>query len=220
VQRLLVARSARQAQAGLVLSGVLVFVQFVLFLSLGTLLFRFYQGREFARGDEVLPTFIAGSLSGPWKGFILAAVVAAALSPSLNSVASTTLKDFYLPFVDPKASEKKQIQLGRVFTVFWGVAQTVVATFARSASSALEAGLAALSYASGPTVGAFLLAVLDRRATPWRVLLGMAVGFAAPFLVGRITPVAWTWNVAIGATATFAVGAVASSGSSSLLEKR
>jgi SSS family transporter len=209
VQRLLVARSARQAQAGLVLSGVMVFVQFVLFLSIGTLLYRFYQGREFARGDEVLPTFIADSLSGPWKGFILAAVVAAALSPSLNSVASTTLKDFYLPFVDSGASERKQIQLGRVFTVFWGVAQTVVAIFARSASSALEAGLAALSYASGPTVGAFLLAVLNRRSVPWAVLLGMAAGFAAPFLVDRVTPVAWTWNVAIGATVTFtsAVGA-------------
>ena len=98
-------------------------------------------------------------------GFILAAVVAAALSPSLNSVASTTLKDFYVPFVDPKAPEEKQIQLGRIFTVFWGVAQTVVAVFAQRASSALEAGLAALSYASGPTVGAFLLAVLNRRAT-------------------------------------------------------
>ncbi len=207
VQRLLVARSARQAQVGLVLSGFIVLVQFVLFLSIGTLLWRFYhvqQGRDFARGDEVLPTFIAESLSGPWLGFILAAVVAAALSPSLNSVASTTLRDFYVPFLDPKALERKQIQLGRIFTVFWGVAQTIVAVFAQRASSALEAGLAALSYASGPTVGAFLLAVFNRRATPASVLAGMAIGFSAPLLVNQISPVAWTWNVAIGATATFA----------------
>jgi SSS family transporter len=203
VQRLLVARSVRQAQIGLVLSGFIVLVQFILFLAIGTLLWRFYQGRDFARGDEVLPTFIAESISGPWMGFILAAVVAAALSPSLNSVASTTLKDFYVPFVDPKAPEKKQIQLGRIFTVFWGVAQTVVAVFAQRASSALEAGLAALSYASGPTVGAFLLAVLNRRVTSTSVLAGMAIGFGAPFLVNQISPVAWTWNVAIGTTVTF-----------------
>jgi len=209
VQRLLVARSVRQAQVGLVLSGFIVLVQFVLFLAMGTLLWRFYQGRDFARGDEVLPTFIAESLSGPWMGFILAAVVAAALSPSLNSVASTTLKDFYVPFLDPKAPERKQIQLGRIFTVFWGVAQTVVAVFAQRASSALEAGLAALSYASGPTVGAFLLAVFHRRATPASVLAGMAIGFGAPFLVNQISPVAWTWNVAIGATATFAFAVAA-----------
>ncbi len=203
VQRLLVARSARHAQLGLVLSGLLVFLQFVLFLSIGTLLWRFYQVRSFARGDEVLPTFIAESLSGPWLGFILAAVVAAALSPSLNSVASTTLKDFYVPFVDPNVSEGRQIQLGRIFTVFWGVAQTAVAIFAQRASSALEAGLAALSYASGPTVGAFLLAVLRPRLTPTPVLAGMAAGFVAPFLVNQISPVAWTWNVAIGSAVTF-----------------
>jgi SSS family transporter len=209
VQRLLVGRSARQAQVGLVLSGFMVFIQFLLFLSIGTLLWRYYQGRDFARGDEVLPTFIAESLPGPWMGFILAAVVAAALSPSLNSVASTTLKDFYLPHLDPLASERKQIQLGRAFTVFWGVAQTVVAIFAQSASSALEAGLAALSYASGPTVGAFLLAVLNRRTASWSVLAGMGAGLIVPFLLNRVTPVAWTWNVAIGSTATIASASAA-----------
>jgi SSS family transporter len=206
VQRLLVARSARQAGVGLVLSGFFVALQFVLFLGIGTLLWGYYQGRTFARGDEVLPTFVAESLGGPLLGFILAGVVAAALSPSLNSMASTTLKDFYLPYVDPGLSERKQIQLGRLFTVFWGLAQTTVAILAQSASSALEAGLSALSFASGPTVGAFLLAVLNRRASSRGALAGMLAGLVAPFLFGRLTPVAWTWNVAIGATVTFAVG--------------
>jgi SSS family transporter len=211
VQRLLVARSVRQARIGLVLSGFVVLLQFVLFLAIGTLLWRFYQGREFARGDEVLPTFIAESLSGPWLGFILAAVVAAALSPSLNSVASTTLRDFYLPFVEPGATEGKQIRLGRIFTVFWGVAQTVVAVFAQRASSALEAGLAALSYASGPTVGAFLLALFHRRTTSPSVLVGMAMGFGAPLLANQVASIAWTWNVTIGTTVTF-LSAVAADG--------
>jgi Na+/proline symporter len=151
-------------------------------------------------------------------GFILAAVVAAALSPSLNSVASTTLKDFYLPFVDPGAPESRQIQLGRVFTVLWGVAQTVVAVFAQRASSALEAGLAALSYASGPTVGAFLLAVLRGRTASFSVLTGMVIGFGAPFLVNRFTPVAWTWNVAIGTTVTF-LSALAADGVASSVKR-
>ncbi|MGH9320088.1 MAG: sodium:solute symporter family transporter [Vicinamibacteria bacterium] len=208
VQRLLVAKSSREASLGLIVSGFVVTFQFVLFLSIGTLLWRYYQGRAFARGDEVLPTFIAESLPGPLTGFILAAVIAAALSPSLNSMASTTLKDFYLRFVDREVPESKQIQLGRVFTVFWGFAQTVVALFAQRASSALEAGLAALSYASGPTVGAFLLAIGNRRATSLSALAGMAAGFVAPFLIGRFTEVAWTWNVAIGATVTLVAGSV------------
>jgi SSS family transporter len=212
VQRLLVARSAREASIGLVLSGFLVMAQFVLFLFIGTLLWSYYDGREFARGDDILPTFIASELSGPLLGFILAAVVAAALSPSLNSLASTTLKDFYIPFVDSTVSERRQIRLGRMFTVFWGVAQTVVAILAQRADSALEAGLAALSFASGPTVGAFLLAVLNPRATSLGALIGMLSGLAAPFLANQITPVAWTWNVFVGAVVTFAVGSLVSLG--------
>src|SRR5678815_2131168 len=43
VQRLLAARSAREASRGLVLSGILVFAQFVLFLLIGVMLFTYYQ---------------------------------------------------------------------------------------------------------------------------------------------------------------------------------
>jgi Na+/proline symporter len=143
-------------------------------------------------------------------GFILAAVVAAALSPSLNSLASTSLKDFYLPYVNPGASEAKQIKLGRAFTVFWGLAQVAVALVAQRASSALEAGLAVLSYASGPTVGAFLLGVLSRRATSAGTLVGMLAGLMGPYLVGLFTPLAWTWNVAVGCGITFGVGWIGS----------
>ena len=210
VQRLLVARSARDAGRGLILSGFVVCGQFVLFLLVGTLLWSFYRGRSFARGDEVLPSFVAAELPGPAIGFILAAVVAAALSPSLNSLASSTLKDFYLPYLEPGATEAKQIQLGRLFTVFWGVAQAGVALAAQRVSSSLEAGLTALSYASGPTVGAFLLGVLTRRATTAGTLVGMLVGLVTPFLLGQLTPLAFTWNVAAGASVTCLVGLLAS----------
>jgi hypothetical protein len=164
VQRLLVARSQKDASAGLVLSGFLVFAQFALFLFLGTLLWAHYGGKPFARGDEVLPTFVSTELAGGWTGFILAAVVAAALSPSLNSMASTTVRDFYLPYFRKDATEAQQMRVGRAFTVVWGIAQILVAVAAQNMDSALQGGLAALSYASGPTVGAFLLGVLTRRA--------------------------------------------------------
>src|SRR6185295_6627311 len=43
VQRLLAARSSREASRGLVLSGVLVLLQFVMFLLIGVMLFTYYQ---------------------------------------------------------------------------------------------------------------------------------------------------------------------------------
>lgn len=206
VQRLLVAKSAKAARTGLVVSGFVVVGQFAFFLLVGSLLWTFYQGRQFARVDEVLPTFVANELPPAWMGFILAAVAAAALSPSLNSLASTTLKDFYVPYVDPGASEAKQIRLGRGFTVFWGLAQVAVAMVAQRASSALEAGLAVLSYASGPTVGAFLLGVLTKKANTPGTLVGMFTGLITPSAVKLLYPIAWTWDVAVGASTTFVVG--------------
>ena len=213
VQRLLVARSRRDASIGLVLSGFLVFAQFTLFLFLGTLFWAHYGGRPFARGDEVLPTFVSTELAGGWTGFILAAIVAAALSPSLNSMASATLRDFYLPYFRPAAGEAEQMRVGRIFTVFWGVAQMAVAFMAQGVDSALQAGLAALGYASGPTVGAFLLGVLTRTASSVGTMAGMVAGLGVSLCAGQLAPylfgvpgIAWTWNVAVGATVTFAVG--------------
>ena len=43
VQRLLAARSAREASRGLVLSGFIVFAQFIVFLLIGVMLFVYYQ---------------------------------------------------------------------------------------------------------------------------------------------------------------------------------
>jgi len=217
VQRLLVARSRKDASVGLVLSGVLVLAQFTLFLFLGTLLWSHYGGRPFARGDEILPTFVSTELSAGWTGFILAAIVAAALSPSLNSMASTTVRDFYLPWFRPAASEAEQMRVGRAFTVVWGAAQMGVALLARDIDSALNAGLAALGYASGPTVGAFLLGVLTRAATSAGTLTGMVAGLVVSLCAGSLAPavfgrpgLAWTWNVAVGALVTVAVGLAAS----------
>ncbi len=217
VQRLLVARSRRDASLGLALSGVLVLAQFVLFLLLGTLLWAYYGGRSFARGDEVLPTFVSTALPGSVTGLILAAIVAAAMSPSLNSMASTTLRDFWIPYVGRSTAEAAQLRLGRLFTVIWGALQIGVALSAQNLDSALNEGLAVLGYASGPTVGAFLLGIMTRRADARGTLVGMIVGLVLSLAVGRLAPflfgvsgVAWTWNVFVGTTVSFVVGLAAS----------
>src|SRR5687768_3916720 len=105
VQRLLSARSAREASTGLVLSGIIVFLQFVLFLVIGAMLFVYYQQtplpRPLGRTDEVLPLFVVTSLPHGVSGFIVAAIVAAALSPSINALAATTVNDFYVKYVRP-----------------------------------------------------------------------------------------------------------------------
>src|SRR5918996_4237553 len=135
VQRLLSARSARDAARGLVASGFLVLVQFLLFLIIGIMLFTYYQHvplpRVLGRSDEVLPTFIVTTLAHGAAGFIVAAIVAAALSPSINAMAATTVNDFYAKYFRPDADERTLMRVSRIWTIVWGVVQIGVAIAAQ-----------------------------------------------------------------------------------------
>jgi SSS family transporter len=210
VQRLLAARSAREAAQGLVLSGVLVFAQFVMFLVIGVMLFTYYQHaplpRTLARTDELLPTFIVTALTHGAAGFIVAAIVAAALSPSINAMAATTVNDFYAKYVRPDADERTLMRVSRQWTVIWGVVQIVIAVGAQwMQRSVLDAGLAVLSYASGSVLGAFLLGTLAPTISEGQTFIGMIAGLAVMTVVWGWTSVAFTWYVFIGAATTIAV---------------
>jgi SSS family transporter len=210
VQRLLAARSSQEASRGLVLSGVLVFAQFVLFLVIGVMLFTYYQHvplpRALARNDELLPTFVVTALSHGAAGFIVAAIVAAALSPSINSMAATTVNDFYLKYFRPDADEQTLMRVSRLWTVIWGVVQIGVAVAAQwMQRSVLDVGLAVLSYASGSVLGAFLIGTLAPSISEGQTFAGMLAGLAVMTIVWGWTPIAFTWYIFIGAVTTIAV---------------
>ena len=206
VQRLLSARSAREASLGLVLSGFIVFAQFTLFLVIGVVLFTYYQhvpAPALGRADEILPAFVVHTLTGGVAGFIVAAIVAAALSPSLNSMAAVTVSDFYVKFVRPGASDAQQMRLARQSTIAWGVVQIGVALAAQWMDrSVLDAGLAVLSLASGPVLGAFLVGVFTTRVNARSMLIGMVAGTAVLVALWWTGAVAWTWYAFIGAAST------------------
>nr|MBA3950101.1 sodium/solute symporter [Acidobacteriota bacterium] len=206
VQRLLSARTARAAQTGLVLSGFIVFAQFTLFLAIGVMLWRFYQinplTTPLATNDAVLPTFVVSSLTHGAAGFIVAAIVAAALSPSINSMAATTVNDFYAKYWNPGADEATLMRVSRGATIFWGVAQIGVALGAQWIRSVLDTGLGVLSLAAGPVLGAFLVGVLSTRVGAAHMLIGMATGFAVLVPVWYYALTGFTWYAFVGAAAT------------------
>jgi SSS family transporter len=210
VQRLLAAPSARDAARGLILSGFIVFAQFIVFLMIGVMLFVYYQQTPLpmplSRTDEVLPVFVVTSLTHGLAGFIVAAIVAAALSPSLNAMAATTVNDFYLRYVNPAADQARQMRISRQATIVWGVVQLAIAVGAQLMDRAvLDAGLAVLSFASGAVLGAFLLGTLMPQVGERAALIGMIVGLVTMTVVWAGTRVAFTWYVFIGALTTSVV---------------
>jgi SSS family transporter len=214
VQRLLSARSAKEASTGLVLSGLIVFSQFALFLVIGAMLFVFYQQtplpRPLATNDEVLPLFVVTSLSHGAAGFIVAAIVAAALSPSINSLAATTVNDFYLKYVRPDADQPTLMRVSKSATIFWGVAQIGVALGAQWIRSVLDTGLGVLSLAAGPVLGAFLAGVLTIRVGSRAMIVGMMSGIVVLIWVWSGEKTAWTWYAFIGSSVTFTAALLAS----------
>jgi SSS family solute:Na+ symporter len=215
VQRLLSARSARDASVGLVLSGFIVFAQFVLFLTIGALLFAYYSTtplpRPLARTDEVLPLFVVSELPHGVAGFIVAAIVAAALSPSINALAATTVNDFYVKYLRPDADQQTLMRVSKRATIFWGAAQIAVGLLAqRLDRSVLDAGLLVLSFAAGPVLGAFVIGVRTTRVGSGAMLAGMIAGTLAVTLMWWTGAAAWTWYSAVGAAVTGAVALIAS----------
>ena len=218
VQRLLAARSEGESRAALFASWVVIFFQFTLFLLIGVMLFVYYRGAGLEPPqplDRLYPQFVWEHLPVGVAGLVVAAIVAAAmanLSSALNSLASTTIMDFYRPFAERlgrSRSEAEMLRLARAATLVWGLVLVGIGLLARHWGPVLEAGLSVASMLYGSLLGVFLLGVLTRRVGERAAMAGMSAGFAVMMYVRFGTAIAWTWYVAIGTVVTFAVGAMA-----------
>jgi SSS family transporter len=239
VQRLLCARSRRDASVALVASGFFVFAQFLLFLLLGVGLSCFYADvdppRTFPSNDHVFATFIIEEMPRDVGaiGLMLAAILAAAMSTtasSLNSSAGAVVNDF-LPRVSaeapasgsdrstnphPRRSGAGSVVTTRVLTVAFGVVQIAIGIMAeRLSKSVVDDALAIAGFSSGLLLGVFLLGVLTQRVDQRAALAGLVAGLAVLLVVKFVAPryglvVAWPWFAVIGSTVTYAAGLAAS----------
>lgn len=233
VQRLLSARNLRDSRMALLSSGLVILLQFSLFLAIGTGLYYFYGGGAFHAGrpalqpDHVFPRFIVEQMPPVAAGLIIAAILAAAmsnLSASINSLSSASMVDFYLRW-RPGTSERSRMRISRVFTIGWAAVLFVLALLSRGGGHVVELGLSIASVAYGALLGVFLLGTLSRRANETGTMIGMVTGLAFNLLVWRqsgpihfvflghgfvFPKIAWTWFVLFGSVGTFAVGWLAS----------
>ncbi len=212
VQRLLACKNVRDSQKALISSGFLIILQFLFFLTLGVMLYAFYQTfpdrLSISRNDEVFPLFIAREMPTGIGGLLIAAIFAAAmstLSSSLNSLASSTMMDWIKPYLRPNWSEKEELFFSRLATIAWAVLLIGVAAMAGSWGNVLEAGLKIASFTYGGLLGAFLLGLSSKRIGQREAILAMLVGLSVMLYVST-TAIAWPWYVAIGAVTAIVSG--------------
>jgi SSS family solute:Na+ symporter len=212
VQRLLAARNERDSKTALLASGVIILVQFTLFLMLGVMLFVYAQHFALAPPggdpDKIYPEFIVHGMPVGLAGIVLASIFAIAMSNasgSLNSLASSSIMD-----LGARRGEAAAGLLGRSrrMTLVWGVVLGLLGLVRWG--PVLVAGLTIASITYGAMLGVFLLGIWNRRANETGALVGFGVGLAAMIVVKFETPLAWTWYVFVGTVITFAVGSLVS----------
>lgn len=228
VQRYLCTSKPRAAITALMTSGAVVLGQFIGFLFIGVLLFAFYAPYNmdgysaatgafpFTGGDKVFPDFITQKMPTGLSGLVVAAIFAAALSSSLNSIAATAVNDIYKPFAK-NVSDKQLMRVAGILTVIVGIVQIVIAVSLKDAgSSALSMALAVASLINGPILGVFLVGAFIKRARETHALIGMLVSIACmtyvllaanKFVAGPV--IAWPWYALIGSSITVLVTFVA-----------
>ena len=223
VQRYLCTDHPRKATIALLTSGGIVLAQFIGFLFIGVLLFAFYHpftdpayasaastAFPFTGGDRVFPDFITKYMPTGLSGLVVAAIFAAAMSSSLNSIAATAVNDLYKPF-RPNREDKHYLKVSHVLTLIWGIVQIGVALAVRNQpGSALSMALSIASLINGPILGVFLVGTFLRRVSQPPALIGMLVSIGSMLYVFFATTIAWTWYVFLGSLVTFVVAWVAS----------
>jgi SSS family solute:Na+ symporter len=223
VQRYLCTDRPRKAVVALLTSGGIVLAQFIGFLFIGVLLFAFYHpfsdpgyataasaAFPFSGGDRVFPDFITKYMPTGLSGLVVAAIFAAAMSSSLNSIAATAVNDLYKPF-RPNRDDKHYLKVSHVLTLTWGVVQIAVALAVRNQpGSALSMALSIASLINGPILGVFLVGTFLRRVSQPPALIGMLVSIVSMLYVFFATQIAWTWYVFLGSLITFVVAWAAS----------
>lgn len=215
IQRVLTCKDKRASQKAMLLSGVGIFFQFSLFLTLGVLLFAFYHGADFqdlglTRADGIFPKFIVEEMPSGISGIIVASLFAAAmstLSSSLSSLSSASVLDIYIPLIKHKKSEGELLRISRMVTLGWGIVLILTGlSFIGLQGTVVEVALGIASYTYGGLLGAFLLGLFNKRVSERNAIIGFTVALVIMMFVIKNVEIAWPLYTVVGSLATIMSG--------------
>ncbi|HEV2210424.1 MAG TPA: hypothetical protein VG167_16740 [Verrucomicrobiae bacterium] len=207
VQRVLACKSVADGRKALVLSAVVIFPLFLIFLLVGVMLWVFYQGHalkiplpEVRRGsgitadDFAFPIFMITEVPHVLKGFLIVAILSAAMSSvssALTSLASVSTMDFVKPAISHR-SEAFFLRFSKLSTLIWAVLLILIASLSRQVEFVLNAAFALRGLTGGALVGGLGLAVFWRKQSPVPVVTGMLTSLAVMTALQVLPQLSWT----------------------------
>ena len=174
----------------------------------------------------VFMRFILDQIPAGLKGFVTVGVIAASVSTinsGLNSMSSVVVQDFYRPWKESRggADERHYIQAGRISMGAVGIGLFLMSVLCfywqrYTDMPLLDFALSVMIFAYSGLLGVFFTAVFTRRGSATSVVLALACGFIVTIVQqnyvvdGLNLPVAWksvafSWQLCIGAGASFLV---------------
>ncbi len=204
-QRLMGAKCERTAKKAIFFSTFLSIGVGLLFLSIGALLYGFYQIITYPaglKGDEVFAHFITTYFPSPLKGLMLAGVLAATMSTldsTINALSSVMWSEIW-PHRDVHQIKKYL----KVDTLIISVALFFIAVLASQFSGILVLGLKIASWSGGALAAlffgqlvwhSFTLSRLDGPTVFWAYLFNITGVALNSFIIEG----PWQWNVYYGA---------------------
>src|SRR5436309_10515726 len=192
VQRMLTAPDIRRSRRSLMLSGLADIPIVLTFLSIGLLLWTYYQ----AHPDPTLPKtpnetfchFILYEMPVGLRGLLIAGIFATAmgsLSTALNALATSFTRDWYETYVNRNATSEQSLRAVRWATVWFSVLMIVVASttsylvIVHPNVRIIPIVLSAFGYTYGSLLGVFFVGMLTRtRGNDRGNIIAMIVGFA------------------------------------------
>ena len=214
MQRILTSKSMKGIKRSFVTSSILMNLMYFLMLFVGTIFFVTYGGKTFATSNEIMIDFILNRLPVGIVGLIIAAVFASAMSSIdslFNSMTTVFTTDIYQRYL---SKDKSETTLKQTMTLSLGLGVIIVFIvllgFGDTVTSVIDVVGRYISFFAGPSLGAFLLAMLTSRANDKGTAWGFVIGFVVGYFIGHTYNTSWLINPAIGGTITIVVGYILS----------
>jgi Na+/proline symporter len=197
VQRMLTAKNATRSRLALILSGLADFPVVLCFLSIGILLWAFYQKEGMS---HPFAYYILHEMPSGVRGLMIAGVLATAmgsLSAALNALATSFAQDWYLPYIRPQATPQHVVAAARKSTVVFSVILVLIGSVTAYAvivlhSRVIPIVIGIFGYTYGSLLGVFLVGMLTKtRGSDRGNLVGMACGFAVVAILSGLHNDIW-----------------------------
>ena len=223
-QRVLSCKNKEEASRSLIISIMLSIPIVLLFLTIGALLFVYYQNaalsQEFA-GEKItiFMYYILNEMPEGLRGFVTVGAIAAALSSTnsvLGAMASVAIEDIYRPYRlkrHPQTPEPHFLRASKNAVLLFALALSLMAILSyfwqRHASlSLIDFALGVMAFAYTGLLGVYFAAIFTKRGNTTTVPLALAAGFLTVLALQPYTfgiNIGFAWQITAGTLVAFLI---------------